>query len=144
MKLFTIGSSQKSAEEFFDLLLQNDVRSIVDIRLYNNTVYSGFTRKMWFPYFLEKIGKIDYIEMKQCAPTPKLFKEYQNDELTWKDFRKQYLHLIKERQILNYFSKKMLNRSCLLCAEPEHYHCHRKILSEYLARNYSDISVIHL
>ena len=32
MKLYTIGYSKKSAEEFFDLLRDNNIKRVVDIR----------------------------------------------------------------------------------------------------------------
>ena len=35
MKLFTIGYSKKSAEEFFDILRDNGVKRVVDIRQHN-------------------------------------------------------------------------------------------------------------
>ncbi len=143
MKLFTIGSTKKTAEEFFSLLEQNNVKSVIDIRLKVGAL-SGFSKKSDLPFFLDRISGISYSEMNQCAPTDELIKDYQNDEITWSEYRREYLKIIKERKILDDFSKKMLNRACLLCFEPEPDHCHRRILAEYLQKNYSDISIIHL
>ena len=141
MKLFTIGSSEKSAEDFFSLLRNNKVKSVIDIRLINDNIYAGFTRKKHLPYLLETIIGIPYIEMKQCAPTKKLLFD---EKMTWPDYKKEYLKLIKERNVIDDFTKKALDRACLLCAEPEPNHCHRKILSEYLAKNFTGITIEHL
>ncbi len=42
MKLFTIGFTKKSAEEFFTHLQNAGVRRIVDIRLNNTSQIAGF------------------------------------------------------------------------------------------------------
>jgi uncharacterized protein (DUF488 family) len=144
MKLFTIGFTGKSAEEFFSILTKNKVNTIIDIRLINNTMFAGFTKKENFPYFLRQIGGIDYIEMKSCAPTQGLLEGIKADEMTWGEYKKQYLKLLKERKIVDEITKKMLNRSCLLCAEPEPDRCHRKILADYIFKNFDEITVVHL
>ena len=36
MNIFTIGFAQKSAEVFFKLLVDNNVKKLIDIRLNNN------------------------------------------------------------------------------------------------------------
>jgi|GEM_PF-2746413 len=48
--LFTLGSSGKTAEEFFTLLKDNGVRRVVDVRLKNNSPLLGFTRQANGPY----------------------------------------------------------------------------------------------
>ena len=39
MKLFTIGYTQKSAEEMFEILKRNKVRKVLDVRLKNANGY---------------------------------------------------------------------------------------------------------
>lgn len=41
MKIFTIGYTQKSAEEFFDLLMANKVECLIDVRLNNSSQLAG-------------------------------------------------------------------------------------------------------
>lgn len=144
MKLFTIGFTGKSAEEFFSILTKNNVKTVIDIRLKNNTMFAGFTKKENFPFFLRQLAGIEYIEMKSCAPTQELLNDYQADEITWSEYKKQYLNLLKKREIINAMPKKMLNRACLLCAEPGPDHCHRKILADYLGKRVNGIIVEHL
>lgn len=55
MKLYTIGFSQKSAEEFFGLLSQNGVIKLIDVRLSNQSQLAGFTKARDLPYFLRVI-----------------------------------------------------------------------------------------
>ena len=42
-QLFTIGSSKKTAEKFFALLVDNDVKCVLDVRLYNSYQLAGFS-----------------------------------------------------------------------------------------------------
>jgi len=144
MKLYTIGANQVSAEDFFTTLMDNKVKSIVDIRLTPDTMFCGFTKQEHFPYFLKRIAGIDYIERLEAAPTKILRDDFKNELIPWPEFKKQYLKLIKERDINSYFSKTMLNRSCLLCSESDYHHCHRKILGEYLVKQFEGFDLIHL
>ena len=52
MKLFTIGFTKKSAEEFFTHLQKAGVRRIVDIRLNTTSQIAGFAKARDLKYFL--------------------------------------------------------------------------------------------
>jgi len=86
-------------------------------------VFCGYTRQEYFPYFLKTIAGIDYIERLENAPTKKLRDNFKNGVLLWSEFKKKDLKVIKKRDITNYFSKTMLNCSCLLCLESDYHHC---------------------
>lgn len=143
MKLFTIGTSKKKPEEFFDLLIKNKVKTVIDVRLMDG-FYAGFAKKPDIRYFLKTIAEIEYDEMIQCAPSKELLQKYKEDKISWREYRKQYWRLLNEREILKVFSKKKLNRACFLCAEAEPNYCHRRVLAEYLKRNFDGIEIVHL
>ncbi len=63
MKLFTIGFTKKSAEEFFTHLQNAGVRRIVDIRLNNTSQIAGFAKARNLKYFLHAIAGIDYVHI---------------------------------------------------------------------------------
>ena len=44
MKIYTIGFTQKTAGQFFDLLLSNQVDTLVDVRLNNKSQLAGFAK----------------------------------------------------------------------------------------------------
>lgn len=144
MKLFTIGSSGKTSEKFFQAMIDNNVKTVIDIRLKPNGGLLGFTKKQDLPYLLKTIADIEYVYREDCAPTKDLLNGYQIEKITWSEYRKHYLKTIKDRDVIGGFTKKLLNRACLLCSELEPDHCHRKILAEYLAKNYEGIVVAHL
>ena len=55
MRIYTLGFSHKSAEEFFDILRESGVRRVVDIRRSNTNQLAGFTKKDDLRYFLRVI-----------------------------------------------------------------------------------------
>ena len=86
MKLFTIGFTKKSAEQFFTSLTNAGVKRLIDIRLNNVSQLAGFTKKEDLRYFTKAICHIDYHHLPDLAPTKEIldaFKEHENplDEL---------------------------------------------------------------
>jgi uncharacterized protein (DUF488 family) len=57
-KLFTIGFTKKTAEEFFSRLKQAKVRHVIDVRLNNSSQLAGFAKQQDLEYFLKEIGGI--------------------------------------------------------------------------------------
>lgn len=115
---------------------------MIDIRL--KPQGGGFARKKDLPYFLSAIGNIVYQYVPECAPTPELFNGIKSDMITFTQFRKEYLKLIKVRDMPALFSKKNLSNACFLCYEADPDYCHRKILAEYLDDVFEIGEVIHL
>lgn len=54
-KLYTIGFTKKSAQKFFELLENNKVNTIIDIRLNNTSQLSGFAKYPDITFFFEEI-----------------------------------------------------------------------------------------
>jgi uncharacterized protein (DUF488 family) len=53
VQLFTMGFTQKSAEQFFDILIKSGVKTVIDTRLNNVSQLAGFTKKNDLKYFLK-------------------------------------------------------------------------------------------
>jgi uncharacterized protein (DUF488 family) len=50
-KIFTIGFTDTTAEDFFNRLQQSGVRKVIDTRLWAETQLSGFAKKKDLPFF---------------------------------------------------------------------------------------------
>lgn len=61
MKIYTIGFTQKSAEEFFGLLRSNGVEKIVDIRIHPGGQLAGFAKDRDLSFFLRELAGIEYV-----------------------------------------------------------------------------------
>lgn len=145
MKIYTIGFTKKSAEEFFTLIKKSGAKRIIDIRLNNTSQLAGFSKQDDLQYFLKEICHIEYQDILSLAPTDDILKSYRHKEHTWQQFREDYLKLLSTRKIENLLDKKLIDKSCLLCGESKPDHCHRTFLIEYLQVHWQEnIEVEHL
>lgn len=144
MKLYTIGSGQRSAQDFFEHLQKAGVRRIIDIRLHNTSQLAGFSKMSDLPFFLKAIGKIDYLHLLDFSPTEEIMVEYKKKKGSWEDYEKAFKPLIKERKIEKVAKKTLRDGDCLLCMEHEPDRCHRRLVAEYLQKKMDNLEVIHL
>jgi uncharacterized protein (DUF488 family) len=144
MKLYTIGFTKKSAQQFFEALRDAGVRRVVDVRLNNVSQLAGFTKKQDLAYFLDKIDVIEYIHAPLLAPTQHLLDAYKKHAGRWSEYEYGFLELMKERRIEISWGSEMRDSDCLLCSEEKPAHCHRRLVAEYLAAYLGDIRVQHL
>ncbi|MDI6655257.1 MAG: DUF488 domain-containing protein, partial [Candidatus Hydrothermarchaeota archaeon] len=143
--IYTIGFTKKSLEEFVNLLRENNITKLIDIRLNRNSQLFGFAKERDIKYILEEFLNMKYEVISEFAPTEELRKEYQKDK-DWEKYEKGFLKIIKERN-LEKFKGKVLDdkeRICLLCSEPEPDNCHRRLISEFFSKLGSNVNIKHL
>ena len=100
MKIFTIGFTKKSAEQFFSRLQAAGVRRLVDVRLNNVSQLAGFTKREDLKYFTKAICHIDYLHLPALAPTAEILDPYKKAKNgDWPLYERQFLELMKERRI---------------------------------------------
>jgi len=143
MNLYTIGFSQKSAEEFFKVLKSNNVIRLIDIRLNNKSQLAGFTNVKHLPYFL-KVHDIEYLYRPDFAPSKELLNGYKNKLISWQEYEIEYSKILAQRNIIEKIDWSIFRNSILLCSEPTAERCHRRLLAEYLAQKENDIKIKHL
>lgn len=143
VNLFTIGFTQKKAEQFFETLLNAGVKRVIDTRLNNASQLAGFTKKQDLEYFLRKIGGIEYIHILDLAPTKDILDEYKKKQINWAIYEQRFNQLITERKIEKKVSLDLLNEGCLLCSEAKPHNCHRRLVAEYLQRKLDKTINIH-
>lgn len=145
MKTFTIGFTQKRAEDFFELLKSNGVARVIDVRLNNISQLAGFAKRDDLKFFLSKLCGADYIHIKELAPTKDILDAYKKKVITWEAYEDKFLNLIAKRHIERTINKDLLDNGCLLCSEHMPHHCHRRLVVEYLNQHWdTDIEVVHL
>jgi uncharacterized protein (DUF488 family) len=144
IRIYTIGCTQTSAEEFFGKLIKGGVRRIVDVRLNNTSQLAGFAKKDDLKYFLKAIGNIDYVHMSVLAPSEEILIEYKKKKGDWPTYEKKFLALMEERRIEDVFNSGELDRTCLLCSEHLPKHCHRRLVAEYLKNKWGNAEIEHL
>jgi uncharacterized protein (DUF488 family) len=143
MKIFTIGFTKKSAEQFFNRLKQPGLVRVVDTRLNNTSQLAGFTKKRDLEFFLHEICKLGYVHLPELAPTQEILDAYKASG-EWSNYERQFLSLMAERRIEDQVDKSILDGGCLLCSEATPKHCHRRLVAEYLRRKWGDVEIVHL
>ena len=144
MKLFTIGFTQKSAEEFFTRLKSAGVKRLVDVRLNNRSQLAGFAKKEDLSFFLREINHISYVHLPLLAPTQEMLDQYKKHKGAWSDYEKAFTALMASRQIESEVDKHLLDESCLLCSEDRPDKCHRRLVADYLSSKWGELHVAHL
>jgi uncharacterized protein (DUF488 family) len=142
--LFTIGFTQKTAQEFFELLTKAGVKRIIDTRLNNVSQLAGFAKREDLKYFLKQIADIEYIHILDLAPTKDILEPYKKKQTDWQTYEKSFLDLIKQRQVETKVMPEILNGGCLLCSEAKPHNCHRRLVAEYLNNKLGNINICHL
>ncbi len=145
LKLFTIGFTGSAAEHFFGCIKQAGVKKVIDTRLWAGSQLSGFAKKKDLPYFLKELAGAAYEYREELAPSEDILKAYQDKRISWDDYEVQYMQLIRHRNIAQILSPEEVSESCFLCACKTEHHCHRRLLAEYLQREWDrPIEIVHL
>ena len=143
--LYTIGFTKKSAEHFFNLLRDNGVKQLVDVRISNSSQLAGFAKGKDLEFFVHEICHIPYKHIDDFAPSKELLDRWHKQEVTWEEYEKIYIKLLKDRDILHKYGIKAFDGSCFLCSEDTPEQCHRRLLAEYLKEHSSEqVNIIHL
>ena len=144
MRVFTIGFTKKTAEQFFEALRQCGAKRIVDVRLNNVSQLAGFAKKDDLAFFLKEICGMDYVHVPHLAPTREMLNEYKKLGGDWPSYESRFLALMRERRIEERIPKEVISEGCLLCSEDKPHHCHRRLVAEYLKQYWGDFEISHL
>lgn len=147
-KIFTIGFTRMTAEEFFTCLERNRVKRVVDVRLYNTSQLLGFSKYPDIEFFLRNLSGIDYVHDLQFAPSEIILESYKKKYITWEEYEEAFAALMATRDIDKYILKNYATQEnyCLLCTEVSPENCHRRLVAEKIKKVLEDVDVeiIHL
>lgn len=145
MNLYTIGFTQKTARQFFDLLRDHDVQRVLDIRLHPDGQLSGFAKREDLRYFLEALLGCEYTHLDILAPSEDILRAYRGSR-DWPAWEAAYKALLEERHIPASLDRSLFEEKtcCLLCSEARPDHCHRRLAAERIAQSWPDVNIIHI
>jgi uncharacterized protein (DUF488 family) len=143
MKLFTIGFTKTTAENFFSRLSKAHVKKLVDVRLNNVSQLAGFAKKNDLSFFVRTICGIGYEHYPELAPTQDILDAYKKSKGAWSVYSEKFLDLMARRKIEN-IDRSRLEGACLLCSEDKPHYCHRRLVAEYLRNKWGDVEIDHL
>jgi uncharacterized protein (DUF488 family) len=143
VKIFTIGFTKTTAENFFERLKKSGTNAIVDVRLNNVSQLAGFAKRDDLKYFAKTVCGIEYRHIQKLAPTKDILDEYKKNGGEWSIYEEKFLKLMSSRHIES-IDKHLLDGACLLCSEDKPHHCHRRLVVEYLTHYWGDLQIVHL
>lgn len=141
MKIYTIGFTKKTLEDFITRLKKPGVQRIVDIRLNDSSQLSGFAKSPDLAFILKQFG-IEHISVKSLAPDKSLLDKYHTDR-NWKEYEVNFKALMERRNARKTLDDLQLDKkiSCFLCSEDSPEKCHRRLVAEMLDKNFE---IVHL
>lgn len=143
--VYTIGYRRKPLATFIGQLQEAGVDAVIDIRLRNTSHLAGYTKRDDLAFLLREGFGIAYEHHLELAPTSDILDAYRDDQ-DWAAYERRFLPLLTERSAEE-AGREMLARyrsPCLLCAEPEANHCHRRLVVEYWAACLPELTIVHL
>jgi len=144
MKMFTVGFTKKSAEQFFTLLQRSGAKRLVDVRLNNSSQLAGFSKRDDLEYFLKAICRMEYVHLPELAPTQQMLDVYKGKQVGWAEYERQFASLMASRKVEESVARDLLDDAVLLCSEPKPDKCHRRLVVEYFQKAWSEVEVEHL
>ena len=146
--LYTIGFTQKTAEQFFNLLADAHITKLVDIRENRTGQLQGFARFPDIAFFLKRIVGAEYVHEPLFAPSPEIRDAYRSSH-DWNQYEVSFRRLMEERGALEQAKPEDYQGNvALLCSEPGPEKCHRRLVAEMLAQKWNaaghSVEVRHL
>ena len=145
MEVYTIGFTQRSAASFFGALKGAGVRRLLDVRLNNTSQLAGFAKRDDLEFFLRELCGAEYVHEPLLAPTQDLLDAYRKARGSWDEYAVRFRAVLTERRVEDTLDRAILaGPIVLLCSEPSADRCHRRLVLEYLAAAWGDVTPVHL
>ena len=146
IKVYTIGFTKKTAKQFFSILAENNIDTVVDVRLNNSSQLAGFSKYPDVEFFLDKICNIEYKHDLHFAPKDSTLTKYKKKQISWDEYEKEFAQTMLERKIIEYIKANYSSEGsiCLLCSEPTPENCHRRLVANYFKEIFHEVQILHL
>ena len=145
MKIWTVGHSTRTAEDFGQILLAHNIQTLVDVRTYPGSRRYPQFNKSALADFLTNLG-IDYIHEPRLGGRRSAQPDSHNTAWRNAQFRGYADHM--ETEEFSAGLKELLeladrSRTAVMCAEALWWRCHRSLIADYLkAKGHTVIHII--
>ena len=129
LAIWTIGHSNRSKENFLELLQRYDVQVLVDVRSFPTSKIAHFRRQEMEQWLPENGVEYLWLGKELGGYRSGGYQKHMRTELFKEGMEK----------LLEVAAKK---RTCIMCMEANPRYCHRRFISAYLERK--KIEVIHI
>lgn len=144
LKIWTIGHSTRTIEEFLELLIVNDIEVVADVRSYpGSRRYPHFNSKALSESLIET--GIDYRPLKELGGRRRSRADSPNTVWRSEAFRgyADYMDTAGFKQGIDTLLRLARSkRTVVMCAEAVWWRCHRSLIADYLKA--SGVTVEHI
>lgn len=132
-KIYTLGYEGLGLDEFLDILEQNQIRFLFDVRELPISRKPGFSKRA-LAEALEVRG-ISYEHWRKLG-APRDIRQALKRTGDWQAYERSYLELIDSRtEVLGRLAARAKQATiCLLCFEKDYQECHRSLVTGKLER----------
>ncbi|RJP16041.1 MAG: DUF488 domain-containing protein [Candidatus Abyssobacteria bacterium SURF_5] len=145
MKIFTIGHSNRSAEDFLSLLKKYGIEAVADVRRFPSSRTNPHFNQEHLREFLDR-NEIGYEWFEDIGGRRKKLKKTSvNMLLRSAGFRNYADYMLTDQFRAGVDALLQMARqhaTVLMCAELLYWKCHRMLISDYLVAH--DVEVIHI
>jgi uncharacterized protein (DUF488 family) len=143
-RIWTVGHSTRSAEEFGSLLLAHNIETLVDVRSFPGSRRLPQFNKSELSVALPSLG-MSYLHLPQLGGRRRPSKDSRNTAWRNPSFRAYADHMETEefqKGIEELLKVADGQRTAIMCAEALWWRCHRSLISDYLKA--LDVEVVHI
>jgi uncharacterized protein (DUF488 family) len=143
-RLWTIGHSTRSGQEFSEILAAHRIEALLDVRSFPGSRRYPQFNKQHLVDSMEAIG-IVYLHLPELGGRRPARKDSKNTAWKNQSFRGYADHMETEefrRGIVRLLKIAGEKRATIMCAEALWWRCHRSLISDFLKAR--DVDVIHI
>lgn len=142
MQLFTLGYEGLSLSQFFQILKENEVQTLLDVRQKPLSRKPGFSKTALMASCA--LHGLRYVHAQELGCPVPIRNAYREDG-DWKQYTRDYtLYLEGQNQSIEALKERAKSESCcLMCFEADVNFCHRSFVAEAVEQG-DDIEVVHL
>ena len=142
--LFTVGYQGRCFDELLNLLRQNSIETVVDVRYFPHSRKEGFSKSI-LNQRLDSNG-IQYMHLRKLGSLPGLRRRYHKHEDINTYFNEYRRHLDGQLPTVEHLARLSRREStCLLCLEAEPLYCHRSVIADRIQQlDGNGLAICHL
>jgi uncharacterized protein (DUF488 family) len=144
--LFTIGYEGLSVDAYLDMLVSNNITTLIDVRKNPISMKYGFSKTKLAEY--TRIAEIAYIHLPDLGISSNLRKDLDSPVAYQNLFDLYFSQILPQQKNALTRLKSIINegeRVALTCFEADHQFCHRHKVTQYLQNDpHFNIPIVHL
>lgn len=144
MRVWTIGTGDRTAAQLFEPLATSGVEQVLDVRMDKPEGFGGLLGRADLAFLVPRVLDATYAHEPLLAPTEEVLRRLEERGGGWDVYREEMFGLFAGRRIEEVARRCLEPRTVLLCSSPDHAQCHRSLIIDYLSEHWESVEAVHL